>query len=100
MELISLFLVLVAEISTERGCWLVLVLVDSRRENKKKAGAVVCLKEGDSLGFAAPFFMFLFFYVFLFSCNVSCAFTRICIYNVKVSSRIRNKISNKLFFKI
>jgi hypothetical protein len=61
MELISLFLVLVAEILTERGCWLVLVFVDSRREKKKKkAGSVVGLKEGDSLGFATPFFMFLF----------------------------------------
>jgi hypothetical protein len=74
MELISLFLVLVAEISIERGCWLVLVLVDSRREKKKKR-AVVGLKEGDSLRFAAPFFMFLFFYLFLFSFNVLCGFT-------------------------
>jgi hypothetical protein len=65
MELISLFLVLVAEISTERGCWLVLVFVDSWRE-KKKAGSVVGLKEGDSLGFATPFFMFLFLCVSFF----------------------------------
>jgi len=36
MELISLFLVLVAEIWTERGCWLVLVLVASWREKKRQ----------------------------------------------------------------
>jgi hypothetical protein len=32
-----------------------LVFVDSRRDKKKKAGAVVGLKEGDSLGLAPSF---------------------------------------------
>jgi len=35
MKLISLFLVLAAEILTKRGYWLALVLIDSK---KKKAG--------------------------------------------------------------
>lgn len=64
MELISLFLALVAEILTERGCWLVLVLVDSRRE-KNRQGVVVGHREGDYLGLAAPFFMCFFFLVML-----------------------------------
>jgi hypothetical protein len=36
MKLISLFLVLVAEIFTKRGYWLALILIDSKY--KKKAG--------------------------------------------------------------
>jgi hypothetical protein len=44
---------------------LVLVLVDFRRE-KNRQGVVVGHREGDYLGFAAPFFMFLFLCVSFF----------------------------------
>jgi hypothetical protein len=51
MKLISLFLVLAAEIFTKRGYWLALVLIDSKY--KKRQGTAASL----SRWFAAPFFL-------------------------------------------
>jgi len=72
-------------------------------ERKKRQGATASLKEGDSLGFAVPFFYESFFFMF-FSCNVSLlsGCTEIGIYSTRVPSRMKNKVSNKfiLFFEI
>ena len=57
MKLISLFLVLAAEILTKRGYWLALVLIDSKYIKKRQGTAA-----GLSRWFAAPvFFLNVFF---------------------------------------
>jgi hypothetical protein len=58
MKLISLFLVLAAEILTKRGYWLALVLIDSKI--KKRQGTAA----GLSRWFAAPPFFFNVFFNF------------------------------------
>jgi hypothetical protein len=111
MKLISLFLVLAAEILTKRGYWLALVLIDSKYIKKRQGTAA-----GLSRWFAASFFckcLFLFFIFFKFLIMVfwvspflgflsNCllfsffSYPEICIYSVRVLSRVRNQVSIKL----
>jgi hypothetical protein len=63
MKLISLFLVLAAEILTKRGHWLALVLIDSKYIKKGRGRRLVSAGGSPHPFFVNVFFNFLFFYV-------------------------------------